>query len=103
MLLYIIPTYLLFLYCYFLYLVGSVCFGPGFVCWPCHGSLAWAVLTIYILATRETPLLPIGREESEDSSNYIKLIPSVMSSINVTILKSCNKFKTNIIPLLYTS
>ena len=31
----------------------------------------------------------VGREESEDSSNYIKLIPSVTSSINV-IDKICS-------------
>ena len=44
--LYYLYTFILvtiFPYCYFVYPIGSVCFGPGLACWPC--SLAWAGLT----------------------------------------------------------
>ena len=45
--LYYLYTFILviiFPYCYFVYPVGSVGFGPGLACWACHGSLAWAGL-----------------------------------------------------------
>ena len=46
-------------------------------------SVLWTFFHKWIVHISDKRNATVGREESEDSSNYSKLIPSVTSSINI--------------------